>query len=231
MKEYGIIFGLMLSIFIILAVKHAFSMKGKVLIENRTKFMVRVGIFGAMSAILYCVPFLKFPLPIFPSFLEFHFDEIPAFIAAFAYGPFSGLCVLLVKTIIKLPMTNTLAIGEIADLLYSLAFILPAALYYKNHRQFKGALIGILIGLIIQLTVSLVLNVYIMFPFYMKLYGMDEIQLLRIFQLTNPSITDVRWSVGFIAVVPFNAIKDAAVIIVTLMVYKSLHRVIDKIAR
>lgn len=231
MKEYGIIFGLMLSIFIILAVKHAFSMKGKVLIENRTKFMVRVGIFGAMSAILYCVPFLKFPLPIFPSFLEFHFDEIPAFIAAFAYGPFSGLCVLLVKTIIKLPMTNTLAIGEIADLLYSSAFILPAALYYKNHRQFKGALIGILIGLIIQLTVSLVLNVYIMFPFYMKLYGMDETQLLGIFQLTNPSVTDVRWSVGFIAVVPFNAIKDAAVIIVTLMVYKSLHRVIDKIAR
>lgn len=231
MKEYGIIFGLMLSIFIILAVKHAFSMKGKVLIENRTKFVVRVGIFGAMSAILYCVPFLKFPLPIFPSFLEFHFDEIPAFIAAFAYGPFSGLCVLLVKTIIKLPMTNTLAIGEIADLLYSSAFIFPAALYYKNHRQFKGALIGILIGLVTQLAVSLVMNVYIMFPFYMKLYGMDETQLLGIFQLTNPSVTDVRWSVGFIAVLPFNAIKDTAVIIVTLLVYKSLHRVIDKIAR
>ena len=64
------------------------------------KFLVRAGIFSALSAILYL--FVKFPVPFLPTFLEFHFDEVPLFIASFAYGPISGIFVLLIKTFIKL---------------------------------------------------------------------------------------------------------------------------------
>lgn len=224
----GIILGLLLLIFVFLVAKHYFDLKRHVEKENRTRFIVRVAVFGGFSAILYCVPFLKFPVPFFPSFLEFHFDEIPAFIGAFAYGPMTGFYILLVKTFIKLPMTNTLAVGEIADLLYSLAFIMPAALFYQKNRTFKGAIKALILGLFCQLVVSLVANVYVMFPFYMKMFGLSEAALLKVCQLANPAIQDVRWSVGFIAVLPFNVIKDAAIILVTLLVYKSTHTLFDR---
>ena len=227
----GIILGLLLLIFVFLVAKHYFDLKGHVEKKNRTRFIVRVAVFGGFSAILYCVPFLKFPVPFFPSFLEFHFDEIPAFIGAFAYGPMTGFYVLLVKTFIKLPMTNTLAVGEIADLLYSLAFIMPAALFYQKNRTFKGAIKGLILGLFCQLVVSLVANVYVMFPFYMKMFGLSEAALLKVCQLANPAIQDVRWSVGFIAVLPFNIIKDAAIILVTMLVYKSTHTLFDRLQK
>jgi len=227
----GIILGLLLLIFVFLVAKHYFDLKGHVEKKNRTRFLVRVAVFGGFSAILYCVPFLKFPVPFFPSFLEFHFDEIPAFIGAFAYGPMTGFYVLLVKTFIKLPMTNTLAVGEIADLLYSLAFIMPAALFYQKNRTLKGAIKALILGLFCQLVVSLVANVYVMFPFYMKMFGLSEAALLKICQLANPAIQDVRWSVGFIAVLPFNVIKDAAIILVTMLVYKSTHTLFDRLQK
>ncbi len=227
----GIILGLLLLIFVFLVAKHYFDLKGHVEKKNRTRFLVRVAVFGGFSAILYCVPFLKFPVPFFPSFLEFHFDEIPAFIGAFAYGPMTGFYILLIKTFIKLPMTNTLAVGEIVDLLYSLAFIMPAALFYQKNRTFKGAIKALILGLFCQLVVSLVANVYVMFPFYMKMFGLSEAALLKVCQLANPAIQDVRWSVGFIAVLPFNVIKDAAIILVTLLVYKSTHTLFDRIQK
>ena len=227
----GIIFGLLLIIFVFLIAKHYFDLKGHEVKENRTKFLVRVAVFGAFSAILYCVPFLKFPVPFFPSFLEFHFDEIPAFIGAFAYGPLTGLYILLLKTIIKIPLTTTLGVGEIADLIYSVAFIIPAAIYYQRHRTLKGAIKSLILGLFFQLVVSLVANVYLMFPFYMEMFGLSEAGLLKICQFANPAIKDVRWSVGFIAVLPFNAMKDTAVIIITMLVYKSIHRLFDKLQK
>ena len=81
----GIILGLLLLIFVFLVAKHYFDLKGHVEKKNRTRFIVRVAVFGGFSAILYCVPFLKFPVPFFPSFLEFHFDEIPAFLVSMFY--------------------------------------------------------------------------------------------------------------------------------------------------
>ena len=227
----GIILSLLLIVFVILITRHYFVLKGRVEKQNRTRFLVRVAVFGGFSAVLYCVPFLKFPVPFFPSFLEFHFDEIPAFIAAFAYGPMTGLYILLVKTFIKLPLTTTLCVGEIADLLYSTAFIIPAAVYYERHRTFKGAIESLILGLICQLFVSLVANVYVMFPFYMDMFGLSEQALLGICQAANPAIKDIRWSVGFFAVLPFNAMKDAMIIFVTLLVYKSTHTLFDKIQK
>mgnify|MGYP003310870675 CR=1 FL=1 len=199
--------------------------EGRVIFD--TKFIVRAGIFSAFSAILYI--FIKFPLPIFPGFLEIHFDEVPAFIASFAYGPLLGFVVLVIKTLIKLPFTTTMCVGELADFIYSVVFIIPAAIIYKRNRRFKSVLIGFGVGIAMQLIVSLIFNVYIMIPFYSKVFGIDEQGLLAIAQAANPNIKNIRWSLGFYAILPFNAIKDAMVILITLPTYKSLHGLIDKI--
>ena len=191
--------------------------------------MARIGVFAAISTILYVVPGLKFSIPgLFPSFLELHFDEIPALIAGFAFGPFSAFGIILIKTLIKIPLSgaNTMYIGEISDFIYSLALVLPAAIIYKHHRKFKFSALGLGIGFISQIIVSLLVNVYIMIPAYMALFHMNEQALLG---MMPPFIKDVKWSYGLIGVLPFNVIKNTAVIGVTLLIYKPLHRLIEKI--
>ena len=222
-----IVFGVLVLVFIFVFLKVYYSEKPHTKYKFGTKQMVRVAIFGALSGIFYI--FIKFPVPFLPSFLEFHFDEIPAFIASFAYGPLVGLLVLVVKTIIKLPLTSTLGVGELSDLIFSIAFIMPASLIYKRHRNFKGVITGLLIGTIFQLGVSLVTNVYVTIPFYLKVMEYPEAAILGMCKAANPKITNIRWSYGFLAVLPFNAIKDAAVIVLTIFTYKSVHKFIDKL--
>lgn len=200
--------------------------------NNTIRFIVRVAIFGAIAGVLYAVPFLAFNIPLFPPFLKFHFDEIPLLIAGFAYGPWVALAAIFVRALIKLPIDigETMGVGVLADLLFSIAFVLPAAFIYKYNRTFKGALIGIGAGFLTQIIVAMLGNVYLMIPFYLWLYGMDEEAMLGVINsVAIWKISDLKWSYAFIAVLPFNAIKNAIVVIVTILVYKPLRRVINSI--
>ena len=191
-----------------------------------TKYIARVGIFGAISTILYTIPFLKFAIPGFPSFLEVHFDEIPAFIAGFAYGPLTGFGVIVLKTLIKLPISNTIMVGELSDLVFSTAFILPATIIYKENRKIQGALIGLGVGFVVQVLVATILNVYVSIPFYVEFYGIPLDVLLKAYK-DNP-ISDIKWAYALIAVVPFNLIKNAIVVVITMLIYKPLRKLIEK---
>ena len=194
-----------------------------------TKFITRSAVFAAISIILYLVPYFNFALPIFPSFLKIHIDEVPAFIAGFAYGPLSAVFVIVVKTLAKLPMTSTGGVGELADLIYSTAFVVPAAIYYKKHKTIKGALIGLGISTICQLVVACFVTTFLILDFYIMVMGWPEIVILKMCQAINPAITSLRWPFLFMVALPFNALKDVIVIAVTLLLYKRLHSLIDRL--
>ena len=189
-------------------------------------FMTRSAIFGAIATILYVVPGLQFKVPFAPSFLEIHLDEIPNFVAGFAYGPLVALTSIFIKTIIKFPMTSTMCVGELTDLFLSIVFIIPAVIIYKYRRKFKWALLGLLVGTILQLFFALIINIYISVPFYAYLFGLD----LSMIQETFPYVTNLDWSYGFYIALPFNALKDAIVVVATLLIYKIMRRTIEKIA-
>ena len=70
-----------------------------------------------------------------------------------------------------------------------------------------------------------------MIPFYMSVMQFSEEAILSLIRQANPAINDIGWSFGLFAVLPFNAIKDATVIVLTLISYKSMHRFIDKIQK
>ena len=195
-----------------------------------TKFIAKTGIFSALSIILYTVPFLKFGLPIFPAFLEIHLDEVPAFIAGFAYGPLCGFFVILIKTIVKLPLSSTMMVGELADFIYSIAFVVPAAVIYKKHKNIKGALFGLGSATIIQLIVSCFFTTFVMLNFYIFMMGLSENAILGMGQAVNPNVTSLGMVFLFFVALPFNAIKDAIVIVITMLLYKRLHTLIDRIA-
>lgn len=208
-------------------------MTGKIYAANQEKrdyspvrLISRVAIFGAMSSILYLVPIFKLKLPFFPSFLELHFDEVPAFIAGFAYGPVTGILVIVIKTAMKFVLygvPETLGVGELTDLILSSVYIFIACFIYQKKRNLKGVAIGFGIATVVQVIVAMVLNVYVMIPFYANVMGFPLPALLSMMQKAVPAITDTGWSYAFFAVLPFNLLKDAIVIVLTFILYRSLH--------
>lgn len=194
-----------------------------------TKFIARTGLFAAISIILYLVPMLNFSVPFFPGFLKFHFDEVPALIAGFAYGPLSGVFIVLIKTIVKLPMSSTMYVGELADLIYSLSFVLPAAFIYKYHRNIKGALVSLLIASLIQILVASLVTSFLILDFYIFMMRWPKEAIIGMCKAANPKVTSLGWTFFLFVGVPFNAMKDLMVIIITFLLYKRLHKVIDRI--
>lgn len=188
------------------------------------RFAARVGIFGALSAILYVVPVFQLKLPFLPSFMELHFDEIPAFIAGYAYGPFTALIVILVKTIIKLPFSSTLMVGELADFLFSSAFVLPAAFIYKKIRNLKGVFIGFGVSFVLQVLVASLMNVYAILPFYMQVMNFPYDRILEMCAEVNPLVKNLEFDYVMFVVVPLNVIKNTIVLVVTFFVYKGIHK-------
>ena len=188
-----------------------------------TRFIARTAVFAAISIILYTVPGLKFSLPIFPAFLEIHLDEIPAFIAGFAYGPLSGFLVILVKTIVKLPISGTACVGELADFIYSVAFVIPAALIYKKHRTLKGAGVAMIVAMVVQITVSSLITTFVMLDAYSVLYHLPKPVILNMCKKVNPAVTDLQGKFLLMVALPFNALKNAIVVAATFLLYKRLR--------
>ena len=194
---------------------------------NNTRKIAVCGIFGALATILYVVPFFKFPLPfLFPSFLEFNFSDIPTLISGFTYGPVVAFFVHLIKIIIKLPMSSTACVGELADFIIGLLFVMPAVIYYKQNKTKKGAFVGLLLSLVIATVVSCFVNRYITIPFFAKTFGMEAV--LGMAQATNSNITDINWSLVLLGVLPFNFVKNMIVGIFTFVLYKKISNIIKK---
>lgn len=187
--------------------------------QNRQKLTVkllaRTAVISAISIILYVVPFFNLNVPFFPSFLQIHLDEIPAFIGGFAYGPISAVLILVIKTLAKLPSSTTMYAGEIFDLIISLVFVLPAVVIYKKKKTFKNVLIAFGVSSAIQVVFASIFSTYVAIPFYLTLFPLN---------------IEIGPKLLFATLVPFNLFKDAIVIIITLLIYKKLHNFIDRLA-
>lgn len=194
-----------------------------------TKFITRTSLFAAIATILYVVPYLQFKLPIFPAFLEIHFDEVPAFIAGFAYGPFSATLVLLIKTLIKLPFTSSLGVGELADLIYGIVLIIPSSIIYKKRRNFTSVIIGTSLGVFLQVLVSSFFTTFVLLDFYMVVMGLSKQAILAMCQAVNPNITNLGWTFFLYVGLPFNALKDIILVVLTVLLYKRTKILLEKI--
>lgn len=195
--------------------------------DNKTRRIAVCGIFGALSTILYVIPIFKFPLPfLFPSFLEFNFSDISTLIVGFAYGPLAAFFVHLIKIIIKLPMSSTACIGELADFIIGLLFVLPAVIYYQRNKTKRGALIGLCISLVVATVAACLVNRYILIPFYSKTFGIEAV--LGMAQSASSNITNIKWSLVLWGILPFNFVKNIAVCALSFILYKKISNVIKK---
>lgn len=191
-----------------------------------TKNMILVAMFGAISMALMMV---DFPIPIAPSFMKFDFADLPAMLATFMMGPVEGILVCIVKLALRLMIrgTETAFVGELANLIAAIAYMVPAALIYHFRRTKKGAAVALTVGTITVSIVCVLSNLFFIFPAYSKLYGIPMDAIIGMGHAINSHINSL-FSLMILSILPFNLIKFGVVSIVTFLVYKRLKHMIFK---
>lgn len=196
---------------------------------NNRALLRRMSLIGLLSGLSYLLYLLRLPgFVFFPNFLEINFSEVSLFILGFVYGPWAALFGLIFRFLGSLPLSTTSLIGELADLIYSSAFILPAAIVYAFQRTKNGATIGLTLGFLLQLLTTSLLNVYWITDVYLTLYFGSADQFVSFIQTTNPLVIDPYWSLVFFVYLPFNTIKNGMVVTITVLSYKRIHRLLKK---
>lgn len=149
-----------------------------------------------------------FHIPIFPivSFLEYDMADIPIFLGTFMYGPFAGIIMTIVVSVIQ-GVTVSAGGGWIGIVMHIFAtglYVVSAGFIYYKHKTIKGALVSIGVGIIVWMVGMILWNI-VLTPLYMGVPRQAVIDLL-----------------GYIAA--FNAIKVVANSVATILLYKRLKR-------
>ena len=193
--------------------------------KNKTKWMVKVAMLSAVAVVLML---LEFPLPfIAPPFYELDFSEIPVLVGAFALGPVAGVAIEAIKVLLNLLINGTITggVGEAANFLVGIAFILPASIIYKRNKSKKTAAIGMTAGGVLMVVLSCFVNTYILIPAYGVALGVDVSAFVKMAAAIHPSI-DSLWKMILLCVAPFNAIKVILVSTITTVLYKHISPIL-----
>ena len=174
-----------------------------------------LAVFTALSFILRLPWFEFYVIPAVP-FLKVDFSGVFALIAGFSLGPVAGVVVSVLKELIyALSFSQSIGVGELANIIIMLPFILIPTILYKKHKGIKAVLILVSIGCVAQVVWSIPVNYFLTFPFFMNLYA----------HMPWPKGMEYYLSLWYWAVL-FNFVKTAMLTVATLIIYKPLSRLI-----
>lgn len=174
------------------------------------KWSIQKLIYTAMlAAVAGVLMSLEFSVPMMSPFYKVDFSDVPSVIAVFLMGPVSGICVEVIKLLIKLITvgTNTMYVGELANLIAAFLFVWPLwFLYQKLGANRKAAVEALLISIVIRTACACFINANITLPLYAKAMSLPLDEVIRMVASVNPAIKDLN---GFIilATIPFNVLK------------------------
>lgn len=192
--------------------------------ENKllsTQNLIKIAFLSTIAAILMQWG-IKLPA-IFPSFLEIDFSEMPALIAILTVHPLAGIVVVIVKNILKgmLFGTSTAYVGELANLLISIGYILPLTFMVKRGRDMKNVTIGILLGIGGLAIMGGVVNYFITIPLYAKVFMPME-TIIAMGHAIIPAVED-KFTLILFSITPFNILKGIIVAIASVAFLKAIH--------
>jgi len=169
--------------------------------------LVKLGMLTALSIILvYAIRF-----PIFPaaSFLEYDMADVPILIGTFLYGPWWGLGLTAVVSVLQwlLVSPGGMWVGAVMHFCATGSYVIAAGLIYRKMRSKKGALIGMGVGAVLQTLMMIPMN--LIFTVHFFGYPYEAVVALL------PT-----------AIIPFNAIKTVANSIITFLLYKRVAKLL-----
>lgn len=168
-----------------------------------------LAIFTALSFVLRLLQFSI--LPAVP-YLQMDFSDTFVMICAYALGPVAGtVCLILKELIYGICFTSTAFVGELANVVITLPFMLIASVLYKKRKGIKWVLAGLAISCAVRIVWSFPVNYLLNFPVFV---GFN-------WQLGMSAFLKV-WYWAML----FNAIKTVALSAAVLLLYKPLSNLI-----
>lgn len=177
----------------------------------------RVAYLAVFTALSYALSLLDFSLlPATPvSFLKLDFSNVFVMIGGFALGPAAGVIIAVLKELIHaLTVGQTAFVGEFANILFVLPYMLIPAIVYKKHKGIKTVILTLALGCAAQCLVSIPVNYFLNFPAFFTAFGGTWEAGQQLF------LDTWYWAVLF------NLIKTVLISVATLMLYKSISRLI-----
>ncbi len=201
--------------------------------EKRKLFTTgNIAVMAILTAIAYLLYiFVKFPLPFFPAWLDIQISDLPALLGGFAINPLAGVIIVVVKCLFKMPFTSTSCVGEFADILVGIAFVLPSTLIYHISKGRKSAILGMSIGTFCAVAVSVLVNWAVLIPFYAYQFGNGNSAvgmetIVNAVSVLYKGVTVDNFYAFYlpIGVLPFNALRCILCAVLTYFTYKPLSK-------
>jgi riboflavin transporter FmnP len=168
-----------------------------------------IAVFTALAYVMYLWDFSILPAV---TFLKIDFSNVFVMIAGFSLGPVAGVVVGVLKELIHaLTASQTVGVGELANIIVMLPYILIPSIVYKKHKGIKVVLLTLALGCIGQVLISIPVNYFINFPFF---FGFDWEAGMSYY------ISVWYW------VVLFNLIKTVIISVAVILLYKPLSNLI-----
>lgn len=193
----------------------------------KAKEIAVIGLFGALSAVLMLA---RFPLPFMPPFLSFDLAGLMEILGGFLFGPMAALLIIVVKILLQLVMQGSFSLGtgELQNFILSCSYVLPAVLLYHRNKTRKMAVGGMAIGTIFVSVVAVFTNLYLIIPFYVKLFGMSMDDIIAMCNAVNPAMKNAM-TMAIFGLLPFNLIKYGVTSVLAFLLYKRLSHLLKGI--
>lgn len=192
----------------------------------KTSSLVKIGL---LSAIALALMLLDFAIPIFPAFLQLDISDVPVVVGTLAMGPLAGIMIELIKNILHaLIATTTMGIGEVANFIVGIAYIIPLGILYNKNKNTKNVVLGLISGTIIMTIVAGIFNYFILIPLYSTIVFNQPISaFVAMAAQVNGLITNFVTMI-LLAIVPFNLLKGIIISALGYYLYKMLKPIIYK---
>ena len=181
------------------------------------KLIARVGVLGAIAALLFLIP----GIPIVPPIYKLDFSTVPVLLGGFSLGPVPGLLILLIKDLVGLTNSSSMGVGELADFLASAAMMLTAVAIYRRHHSRRGALLGLIAGTAVMTVVAALVNYFILIPCYVAAMNLPAEAIVSMIGKVIPAVDSLPKLIDF-ATTPFNLLKGVVLSVITFLLYKRL---------
>ena len=173
----------------------------------KLKLLVRIGMLGALSFVIMLVEFYIG----FAEFLKLDLSDVVAMIAGITMGPMAAVGVQFVKNLLKVVIASkTVGIGELANLIVGIAYVLPATLIYHRVKGNKGLIVGLIAGALTMVVVACFANFTLLLPAYWSFISQKTMTAAA------------KWNYIKAIILPFNIIKGVLVSILTYFVHITL---------
>ena len=188
------------------------------------RYMARVAVLTAIASVLML---WEFPLWFAPGFYKLDVSEAVILMGGFALGPGAAILIEFLKNLINILLngTTTAYIGEMANFITGCAFVVPAAVIYKYHKNKKSALISMVAASLSLMVIGSLLNYFVLIPAFSRFYNLPVEDIIGMGAAVNPLVTDLKSLVVW-AVAPFNLVKGVICSTLAMLLYKRVSKIL-----